>query len=609
MPDSRVYTVAGAKGGVGKTTVSLNLGAAFAAAGATVVVVEMDLAMANMVDFLSLDADLKSAPTMHDVLAGRVPVEDALYPAPGDIDVVPSGVALDSFAATDVDRLDDVLPTLRAAYDLVIMDTGAGLSQETVQPLGRADDVVLVSTPRVAAIRDVEKTMELTDRAGGSVAGIVFTKSGTGKAPPPEKLANFLQTDLLGHVPEDRAVTNSQDEGIPVVMNQPASQAATAFRDIVSRLNDLEMERQRAGTGFVEGDFDGEIDLELRDPAPKATGDAEAEEWTGYPDDEDEATAEAQGPEPTDQAVDIEVEGPGTPSDPGGAGPDDAGDDAPVDEGAVAEHEAPPLEPDDGGYLGQDDPSTVDDEPDGQGDAAGREPDGPDDEPFEELGYDVDEEPDIELDATTDAPGPSPTPEPRDETAGAGPTVEDGDPAGDDGTGETGADDGTGETDEGDDDADPAPADWGDLIDEATDDEGTPPDAAAESGGDASAGLDGDRTSTGQPGESEDPKEVLERAWEASVDEDEGTLDMEWDELLRGESQEEGDDDDADAADSTTEGDGGSRSSGRSEGGDDDVKPDGGDEPGIGVAEAGADTDADGGQASLGRRVLSLFGF
>lgn len=235
MPSASTFSIAGAKGGVGKTTTSLNLAAGLAGSEPTVVV-EFDLAMANAVDFLSIDCDPEVDATLHDVLADAATVRRATYEAPGGFDIVPSGTTIDGYAATNPDRLVPVVKALRSEYEYVVIDVGAGLSRETLLPLGVADETLLVSTPRVASVRDARKTVDLATRVGGTVAGVLFVKSGTGRAPDPDRIASFLDLELLGHVPEDPAVPASQDLGQPVVTHQPDSPAATAYMEIVRRI-------------------------------------------------------------------------------------------------------------------------------------------------------------------------------------------------------------------------------------------------------------------------------------------------------------------------------------------------------------------------------------
>mgnify|MGYP002761042068 FL=1 len=92
-----------------------------------------------------------------------------------------SGVTLDGFVESDLDRFPSAMDALKARYDAVLVDTAAGVSSETVVPMSGADASVLVSTPRVASIRDADKTMTVADRATAPVGGVVLTKSGTGR--------------------------------------------------------------------------------------------------------------------------------------------------------------------------------------------------------------------------------------------------------------------------------------------------------------------------------------------------------------------------------------------------------------------------------------------
>ncbi|WP_142856217.1 AAA family ATPase [Salinigranum halophilum] len=240
MATGVVLAIAGAKGGVGKTTTSINLSAVLAEVGHDVVLVELDLAMANVGDFLDLDVRLEHGrdPTLHEVLADAASVADATYEAPGGFDVVPSGATLQGFANANIDAAADVVREVRAAYDVVVLDTGAGLGAETVLPLSLADETVLVSSPRVASVRDTKKTRDLVRHVGGSVAGVVFIKSGSGRSPGVDRIADFLSVDLLGHVPEDTAVASAQDVGRPVVVARGDSDAAAAYRALGSRIHE-----------------------------------------------------------------------------------------------------------------------------------------------------------------------------------------------------------------------------------------------------------------------------------------------------------------------------------------------------------------------------------
>ncbi|WP_435359724.1 cell division ATPase MinD [Haloarchaeobius sp. DFWS5] len=228
-----VYAIASGKGGVGKTTTTVNLGTALAGAGNRVVIVDVDLGMANLAGFVSLNA---GDTTLHEVLAGDADVMDATYELANGIWAVPSGIDLDSYAGVQTENLRDVVAGLREEFDFVLLDVGAGVSHETVLPLGLADSVILVSTPEPASIQDARKTCELTDRAGGSLAGLVLTRTRPAGDIDHEQIAERLDLPLLVTIPEDTSVRESVYAGTPLVVHEPRSPASRAYRYLAARL-------------------------------------------------------------------------------------------------------------------------------------------------------------------------------------------------------------------------------------------------------------------------------------------------------------------------------------------------------------------------------------
>lgn len=316
MPDHHVFAVASGKGGVGKTTTAVNLGAAAAAAGRSVVVVDADLGMANVTDLLAVQP---AGATLHDVLAGGVDAPAAAIPGPAGVDVLPGAPAVESFADADPANLPDAVAALRDRYDVVLLDVGAGLSHDTVVPLGVADGVVVVTTTQAAAVRDARKTMELTERFGGAVAGVVVVDRG-GVDRTPDEVADALDADLLAAVPESPAVPESAEAGLPLREYAPEDAATRAYSAAAARLLGDEIPDDRdegddAGTAdsavAVEpaADAAGEADA-AADPSDEEVGETDADDGAAGGDDSTGADADAETGEDDadDAAVAIEAE-------------------------------------------------------------------------------------------------------------------------------------------------------------------------------------------------------------------------------------------------------------------------------------------------------------
>jgi septum site-determining protein MinD len=201
----RVYAVVSAKGGVGKTTTAANLAAALAAAGPRVAVVDGDLGMANLAGALGVEV---GEVTLHDVLAGDdgapdgvAGIDAAIHEGPHGLAVVPGSPALDAFSRADPERLESVLDDLAAAYDYVVLDTGAGLSTDTVAPLTFVDEILLVSTPTRDALGDTDKTRQVAERLGVTVAGAALLRADPAAAES-DAVVDSLDVGVLGTVPD-----------------------------------------------------------------------------------------------------------------------------------------------------------------------------------------------------------------------------------------------------------------------------------------------------------------------------------------------------------------------------------------------------------------------
>jgi len=248
--EGKIISIASGKGGTGKTILVSNLGTALALLGEKVVVVDADLAMADLGLYLGLE---KSPITLHEVLAGEASVEQALYEGPAGCMVVPSGLSLSGLARANPQRIGIVTKELLTRFDFVILDCAPGLSKESAAPLAASDEVVLVVNPDLASLADALRVKMMCEALETRVRGAVVNRTGLTKAElAPREVGSMLNLEILSVIPEDEEVRKSANLKVPVVMKRKDSPAAAALMALAEKL--AGKRRKEAGPTVTEGD-------------------------------------------------------------------------------------------------------------------------------------------------------------------------------------------------------------------------------------------------------------------------------------------------------------------------------------------------------------------
>ncbi len=234
---ARLISIVSGKGGVGKTTVTANLGVALARLGKRTVVVDADIAMAN----LGMLFGLHSAPiTLHDVLYEGVDVHDAMYEGPFGVRVIPSGLTFSAVKSVDPEVLARVVKTLDEEFEYVLLDAPAGVGEGTKAVLSATREAIVVVTPTPPSLADGMKARIVAERMENRVEGAVVNMRGRfPNEPSTSEIVNFLELPVLIEIPEDEEVrkTWSLKNPLPVVARKEDSPASIAFMKLASKLS------------------------------------------------------------------------------------------------------------------------------------------------------------------------------------------------------------------------------------------------------------------------------------------------------------------------------------------------------------------------------------
>lgn len=209
-----ILAVAGGKGGVGKSTVALNVADALSA-----VVVDADLAMADLPG--------GRGPDLHDVLADRANALEAVRSVHG-VRVLSCGRTLAGARASDVRRLAPVLRAVEREFGAVVVDCPAGMAADAGVALAVADRVGLVVDPAAFALPAAIRTRALARELDAGLAGVVVNRA-------PDGFDERTFSRALGAptvtVPERDAVASAQARGRPVARDAPDLDVVDAFED------------------------------------------------------------------------------------------------------------------------------------------------------------------------------------------------------------------------------------------------------------------------------------------------------------------------------------------------------------------------------------------
>ncbi|MBI5355176.1 MAG: P-loop NTPase [Candidatus Aenigmarchaeota archaeon] len=234
--------VASGKGGVGKTTTVLNIGASLHSLGKSVVLVDANLEAADLSLYLG---DISYDKTLFDVLCGGSNISDVFISQQHGLKIVPGPLGI--LEETGLENLKVHIDSLKENHDFVIVDISPGTGKHVRDSIRACDEIIIVTVPQLPAVTDARKIMELASQERVPIKGLVVNAVGRGKNElSSDDIADFCRAEVIGSIPEDREVCSSVDRLTPVIFMNPKSRAAENFAKISSSIASIPYEK-RAG--------------------------------------------------------------------------------------------------------------------------------------------------------------------------------------------------------------------------------------------------------------------------------------------------------------------------------------------------------------------------
>ncbi|MBU0906929.1 MAG: cell division ATPase MinD [Nanoarchaeota archaeon] len=240
---SKLITITSGKGGVGKTTTSINLATALNSLGKDVIIVDANLTTPNV--GLHLGAPIVPISLNH-VLLGKAKIEDAIYEHESGTKIIPSSLSINELRRINHKRLKEVGKKLRKMADVVIFDSAAGLGEEAIAAMESADELIIVTNPEIPAVTDALKTSKLIEQLGKEVKGVIVNRHNVKSKTqmPLKNISEMLELPILGVIPEDERIQQSLVMKDALVHTFPKSRPSLAFKRIAAKLEGIQFDDQ-----------------------------------------------------------------------------------------------------------------------------------------------------------------------------------------------------------------------------------------------------------------------------------------------------------------------------------------------------------------------------
>jgi len=231
---SRIIVITSGKGGAGKTTTAINLGAAINYFGEDALIIDGNLSTPNV----GIHLNSPEVPiNLNHVLLNKAEPFEAVYEHDSGIKILPSSLSIKELKNIKPEKMKNFKKDFKVLSEYIIVDSAAGLGEEAHSAIELADELIIVTNPEMPAITDALKTIKLAEQLKKPVIGVIITRVKKDKIEmQSETVKEMLEMPILGMVPEDLCIRKSLNLRNSVVYSFPKSKSARAYKEIAAKL-------------------------------------------------------------------------------------------------------------------------------------------------------------------------------------------------------------------------------------------------------------------------------------------------------------------------------------------------------------------------------------
>ena len=214
---SKIIGIVSGKGGVGKTTLTINLGSVLAQQfKKNVTVIDCNVTTSHLGLYLGM---YYSPVTLNKVLRGESKIEDAIYEHFSGMKVIPASLSLSELDGIDITQIRSSIENILEKNDVILLDSAPGMGREALAALRAADGVIFVTTPYVPSVMDIVRCQEVVNELGIKSVGIVLNMVNKEKYEmSTDEIEQLTKLPVIASIPYDKNVNKSLAAKIPAAL-------------------------------------------------------------------------------------------------------------------------------------------------------------------------------------------------------------------------------------------------------------------------------------------------------------------------------------------------------------------------------------------------------
>lgn len=223
---TKFLAIISGKGGVGKTTLALNLGYVLTKLGKKTIVLDANFSTPNLASHLGITFPRT---TVNDFLKRKKTISEIIHLHYSGLAFIPASISYYDFKKIQPNKISEIFEHLEGLAEIVIVDCPPGLGYDVVQILRNTDEALVITNPYLSAVIDALKVVELAQENNNLLPGFILNQTQRKQEFKRKEIENTLNLPLLAEIPEDKKIKKALFKRAPSVYLYPRIKSSKQY--------------------------------------------------------------------------------------------------------------------------------------------------------------------------------------------------------------------------------------------------------------------------------------------------------------------------------------------------------------------------------------------